>query len=662
MGNATHGVRSRRVIQRVGEQQHAAGGAVEPPTIDWERRLVGRALRVHGDVTLMLLDLLVVAGSLATVLLIRHGGNVPPQYWHGYLFFLPLATGYFLVAHQAAGLYSRIWRYAGIDEARRLLVAGAAVVVLMAATDLACGRPLGLSVVIGGGILATMVVGITRFHARLFAFHRGQRTSGLRLIMLGAGDTGVALLRQLKESPSMGIAPVAILDDDPDRWGRTCAGLRIEGPFSDLPRVARDADAHQVLLAVPNASPALIRRMADLAESADIALRVLPGPAEGLQEPYRVRDARAVAIDDLLGRQAIDTDTADLASQLRDRVVLVTGGGGSIGSEMVRQVAQLQPRTLLVLDHDETHLYDVLNDGHLGVRPTPLLADIRDRQRLHDLMVLHRPDVVVHAAAHKHVPMLEEHPLEACLTNVLGTRNLVAEASAIEVETFVLISTDKAAQATSVMGASKWLAEQIVLRVAHDEGRRWCAVRFGNVLGSRGSVVPLFTRQISAGGPVTVTDPRMTRFFMTIPEAVQLVLRAGSLSPAADLFLLDMGQPVKILELAKRMIRLAGYRPGEDIEIRITGRRPGEQLTEILTTSAEVTEPTTHESISRVLSSPPTRHDLDAALAEIASACEAGDQDLARRNLLSAVAFFRGSEPTAHSRRSQWSLSTTSGS
>jgi FlaA1/EpsC-like NDP-sugar epimerase len=659
----------------------------------WSGRVAERILHARRDWSLVVLDIAVVVGCLATLLLARHGGDVPERYWHGYLIFAPVVGVLFVSGHQMAGLYGRLWRYAGIDEARRMLCAGLATSVVVCLLDVLLLHPVAQSVAVGSVLLATMIVGTTRFQARLFAFHRAQESSGIRLVMLGAGDTGARLLRQLREAPGSGITPVAVLDDDPDKWGRTCVGLRVQGGFADLAAVARANDAHQALLAVPGAPASLIRRLADLAEEADIVLRVLPEPAERLHTPYRVRDARAVAIDDLLGRQPVDTDISDLAEALHDRLVLVTGGGGSIGSEVVRQVAALGPRELLVLDHDETHLYDVLNElpsrvpGSEHVRVTPVLTDIRDRMRVADLLSVRRPDVVIHAAAHKHVPMLEAHPREAALTNVLGTQHLVDAAAAADVGTFVMVSTDKAAHATSVMGASKWLAEQIVLDRARRDRRRWCAVRFGNVLGSRGSVVPLFTRQIAAGGPVTVTDPRMTRYFMTIPEAVQLVLHAAAMAEVGDLFLLDMGKPVRILDLAKRMIRLAGYRLGEDIEIRIIGKRPGEQDHELLTTAAERTEKTLHPSIDRVLAPNGSHVDLADVLSPITRACELDDHEGVRRALLQAVSLVRsperphlylpdsnpplvhGLEPAPHPkspttsmlRRDSWNLSTTYG-
>jgi FlaA1/EpsC-like NDP-sugar epimerase len=645
-----------------GGDEQVEGGATGAAT--WEQRLAARATTLRGDWTLRLLDAVVMAACLGTMLLVRHGGEVPARYWHGYLLYLPVAIATFVAVQDGAGLYRRIWRYAGVDEARRLLVAGAGAMALLVAADLMLRRPVGLSVVVGAGLLTTMVAGTIRFQARLFSVRRARETTGLRLIMLGGGDTGASLLRQLRESTAGGITPVAILDDDPEKRGRTLLGVRVAGTFADLDEVARRTDAHQALLAVPSASAALVRRMTDLAEAAEVSLRILPDPAERAHVPYRMRDARAVAIEDLLGRQSVDTDNADLAEVLGDRVVMVTGGGGSIGSEVVRQLAQLSPRRLLVLDHDETHLHDVLSEfpDRLGGRLQSLLVDVRDEVMIREVVLHHRPDVVVHAAAHKHVPMLEEHPREAALTNVLGTRNLVAAASEADVENFVLISTDKAAHATSVMGASKWLAEQIVLGTARREGRRWCAVRFGNVLGSRGSVVPLFTRQISAGGPVTVTDPRMTRFFMTIPEAVHLVLRSTALRGCGDLFLLDMGQPVRIIDLAKRMVRLAGYRLGEDIEIRVTGARPGEQLTELLTTADEDTEPTAHRSIARVIT--PITGDLDATLEPVVRACGSDDQQAARHALLRAVSSgrTRDIDHSNHRGTRAWSLSTISGS
>ena len=357
-----------------------------------------------------------------------------------------------------------------------------------------------------------------------------------------------------------------------------------------------EQDLHQAILAVPTAAMADIRRAADLADEARVPLRVLPPVHEIIGGRVQTSAVRDLRIDDLLGRSPVDTDLAAVRALIGGRRVLVTGAGGSIGSEIARQVAECGPAELLLLEHDETHLHELLATLHTTVRSTALLADVRHRDQVIRLFLQHRPEIVFHAAAHKHVPLLEEHPCEAVKTNVMGTRNVVDAAVAAATERLVFVSTDKAVAPSSVMGATKRLGEVMTL-AAGGLDRHYCAVRFGNVLGSRGSVIPTFVRQIEAGGPVTVTDARMTRFFMSIPEAVQLVLQAAALSGGSEIFMLEMGEPVRIIELAKRMVRLSGYRPGADIEIRVTGMRPGEKLEEELRTPAEMPTPTEHPSI-----------------------------------------------------------------
>jgi FlaA1/EpsC-like NDP-sugar epimerase len=415
------------------------------------------------------------------------------------------------------------------------------------------------------------------------------------VVVIGAADAGAALVHDMLRSPKLGLVPVAFLDEDERRHGRVSMGVRIEGGVDDLERVANELGAHQAVLAVPSPTPELVRRAAHAAERAGIPLRVMPGVASLMKGAPTVHDLRDLRIEDLIGRTQVPTDLAAVRGALTGRRVLITGAGGSIGSEIARQVLACAPAKLILLEHDETHLHDIsaeLADD----RVVEALADIRDTAALGDIFDRHRPHVVFHAAAHKHVPLLERHPCEAAATNVIGTANTVRAAKEAGVERFVFISTDKAVQPSSVMGASKWLGEQVVLATRPDDAR-YCAVRFGNVLGSRGSVVPTFARQIEAGGPVTVTDERMTRFFMSIEEAVQLVLQAASMAEGGEVFILDMGEPVRIIELAERMIRLAGRRVGDDVSIEIVGTRGGEKLTETLWGPQELPEGTGHPSI-----------------------------------------------------------------
>ncbi len=604
------------------------------------QRLQHRATRLRSWVLLAVIDLALVAICFAAVLLLAYSSiGVPPHAWDGYLAFLPMAAAVYVLAHALFGLYGRVWRYAGVDEARRVLVSGAiagAVVTTLSWPD----REVPHIVAVGGAVFTTMLVGATRFQARLFAFRRRAETSGTTVIVLGAGSTGAMLVRQMRESRRLRLRPVAILDDDPVRRGRSLIGVPVAGTFDDLVDVARRFDADQAVLAVPDAPRALVRRMADLAERAGVALRVLPEPDAVQASPVGLPDLRNLAIEDLLGRGQVSTDLGAVSALVAGRRVLVTGGGGSIGSEIARQVARLGPAELVVLDHDETHLHETLGDlGALGgaVEPTAALCDVRDPHRLGVVFDEHRPDVVFHAAAHKHVPMLERHAVEAVMTNVFGTRHVVEAAQRVGTRHLVLISTDKAVRAKSVMGASKRIAEHILVRAAVANGRPWCAVRFGNVLGSRGSVVPTFASQIAHGGPVTVTDPRMTRYFMSIPEAVALVIQAAAFSEGGDLFMLDMGEPVRIVDLARRMVRLAGLRVGDDIELRITGLRPGEKLHEELSTPEEGGAGTAHPSVLRLRPRPFHAAELENVLERLSSLTADLDDQRAAASLLEAA-------------------------
>jgi FlaA1/EpsC-like NDP-sugar epimerase len=416
----------------------------------------------------------------------------------------------------------------------------------------------------------------------------------------------------------MGFRPVAVLDDDVHRHQRSFMGVRVWGGIDDLPAVVEATGANLAVFAQTNASQHDIRRAAAAAEAANVALKILPGVSNAMRNGASLRDVRDVRIEDLIGRAEVQTDLDAVRSMLAGRRVLITGAGGSIGSEIARQVARCAPELLVVLDHDETHLHDVASN--LDGEVVSALVDIRNRQRVLRVFRQHRPEVVFHAAAHKHVPLLEAHPTEAAETNVFGTANVLAASIDVGAQRFVAISTDKAVYPSSVMGASKRISEQLVLQRAPSQAA-FCAVRFGNVLGSRGSVVPTFMRQIDAGGPVTVTDERMTRFFMSIEEAVQLVLQAATLADAdagGEVFMLDMGEPVRIVDLAERMIRLSGRQPGRDIRIEITGTRPGEKLTEELTEVDEETSPTPHPSVRRVMTTPLPSWMLESGLVDLA--------------------------------------------
>ncbi len=594
----------------------------------WQRA-VGRSARMRGHTPLVVLDLGLVGVAYAGMLVARFDTEVPIEAWSGFRLFLPLAMAVHVGANWVAGLYGPVWEQASIREAQRLLAAGLLGLVVLTSALLVLPRLVPLSVVIIGAGLAMGLFGLLRFHSRLFARRRWPRGE-TRIMIVGAGQSAAALLRELDRDDVTHLQPVALVDDDPRKLGRRLADLPILGTVDELAEVGAPLKVDQVLLAIPSATSELVQRVAERTAELGAELKVLPRVSELVNGSPHLRDVRDLSIDDLLGRQQVVTDLTALESMVRGRRVLVTGGGGSIGSEIARQLALYGPARLVLVDRDETHLFDAV--AEIAAPCEQVLLDVRDGQGVERLFAEVRPEIVYHAAANKHVPLLEGHPCEAVTTNVLGTRNVALAAREHGVGAFVLISTDKAVNPTSVMGASKRVCEQIVLHAAPVDAA-WCAVRFGNVLGSRGSVVPSFVRQIRRGGPVTVTHPDMTRYFMSISEAVQLVLQAGALARGREVFVLDMGDPVHILDLAHRMVSLAGLRPGVDIRIDITGLRPGERLTEELSSAQEHVTSTTHPKIKQLC--PPLLGEqvLDRSLDELQRSAEEHDEPVARRLL-----------------------------
>ncbi len=584
----------------------------------------------RSDAVLVLLDVVMVVVAYLLILLGRFDLDVPEWAWSGLRTFLPIAILVHLLANLLARLYGPVWEQASMVEARRVLVAGgAATLALLLVAWVLAPEFLPLSVVLVGGGFATALFGLVRFQSRLFALRRRSEPGEVRILLVGAGDAAGSLLREIARHAKSPIDPVAIVDDDVRKQGRRLAQVPIVGGIDDLGEAARTFDVDQVLLAIPSADSLLVRRVADQVQELDLPLKILPGVDERVNGRPRMQDVRDLSIDDLLGRQQIKTDLAAVASMIQGRRVLVTGAGGSIGSEIARQVARLDPACLILLDRDETHLFDAA--AAVGAC-TEVLLDVRDRGEVERLFARERPEIVFHAAANKHVPLLESHPREAAATNVIGTRNIVEAAKATAVEHLVLVSTDKAVNPSSVMGASKRLAERLVLTAA-PPGAAWCAVRFGNVLGSRGSVVPTFVRQIREGGPVTITHPEMTRYFMSIPEAVQLVLQAGAMAEDPEIFMLDMGEPVRIMDLATRMISLAGYEVGVDIELQVTGIRPGEKLEEELHVAEEKQQKTVHPKILRLNSIRVAEREVGLIVERLGLALENSDDAAVREAL-----------------------------
>jgi FlaA1/EpsC-like NDP-sugar epimerase len=592
--------------------------------------------RLRSDLSLGLVDVMLVAGSFVVLLAVRFDGNIPSQYQSRLFAFLPVIILVHLGSNLAWGLYGQIWKHASVAEARRIVFAGATAGALIFLVNPMRAFPVPRSVALLGAFLATMVMGAARFQGRL---RRRSGSPGVeaatRVAIVGAGDAGASIVREMRRQAETDRVPVAIVDDDPRKQGRSMLGVPVVGDIANLPEVVRHFAADEVLIAIPSADQQLINEIMQGAELAGVPLKVLPPVRDLLNDRPSVRDARDINIEDLLGRAQVATDIEEIRAVVGGATVLITGAGGSIGSEIAKQVSELGPGRLVLLDHDETHLHDV--NGQLDATAELDLTDIRDCDRIAALMRELQPDVVFHAAAHKHVPLLEAQPTEAVRTNVLGTYNVVAAAAETGVDRLVFISSDKAVRPSNVLGYSKWLGEQIVLLLA-PEGSRWCSVRFGNVLGSRGSVIPTFARQISEGGPVTVTDPRMTRFFMSVRESVQLVLQASTLSEGGEIFMLDMGEAVNILELAERMVRLSGHQVGTEIPIRFSGRRPGEKLAEDLQNPEEQGSPTRHPSIVRLTATRIDPENLDKSTRELERlVAERLDEQAAQRMIALAV-------------------------
>jgi FlaA1/EpsC-like NDP-sugar epimerase len=465
----------------------------------------------------------------------------------------------------------------------------------------------------------------------------GERT---RVLLVGAGAAGVVVARELNARPDLGLVAVGFVDDDPLKVGTHIAGLPVLGASADIAAIAERKRVQRVLITIANAPGPAVRAIALRCKDAGLDTKIIPGIYEIVGDQVNLSRIRDVAIEDLLGREPVQLDEIQVADSITGRLVMITGAGGSIGSEVCRQVARFGPGRLVLVERFENALFDIHRElvaAFPGVTIEPCVADLSDVPRMRRIFDGTRPDVVFHAAAHKHVPMMELNPGEAIKNNIGGTRIVADLADEFGVGQFVMISTDKAVNPTSVMGATKRVAEIYIQALAHRSKTRFVTVRFGNVLGSNGSVIPIFKEQIARGGPVTVTHPDMCRYFMTIPEASQLVLQAGAMGQGGEIFILDMGEPVKIVDLAKDLIRLSGLRPGEDIELKFTGMRPGEKLFEELSTDAEHTDKTKHPKIFIGRVDPSAYADVTSALVELLGQADDADPAALRTALAKIV-------------------------
>jgi len=592
--------------------------------------------------SLLLADLfMIVMSVLASFALRLDVGPVFSFYLPSALTMVVIALLIKPVVYYFFGLYRRYWVYASVRELRLIflatLTASAAVGVLVVLVRSLGGFSVGFprSVIGIDWLLSLFSVGGLRIVIRLLAESGqiSQKADGgsgrRRVVIAGAGDAGVLVLREMQRNPQLHMVPVAFVDDDPEKKGMEIHGIKVMGGLGIVNEVVERTVADEVVIAIPTAPGHIVRLLTDECRAKGIPFRTMPGIYELIGGKVSVSRLREVDIDDLLRREPAALDDEAVGRTLTGRRVLITGAGGSIGLELCRQVARWNPAQLILLGHGENSIFEALlelREDNQSLPILPIIADVRDVDRIHDIFSDLRPEVIFHAAAHKHVSLMEINVEEAVTNNVLGTKNVIEAAIASGTERLVLISTDKAVTPKSVMGATKRVAEMIVRDAAGRTGRNFVTVRFGNVLGSRGSIVPIFRRQIASGGPITITHPEMRRFFMTIPESVHLVLQAASMGSGGDLFVLKMGEQIRIVDLAEDLIRLSGLEPGKDIKIQYTGIRPGEKLSEALWDDGFLYSDTTHPDIVRVdENGDMDRTTLEAMIDELVRLAEEGD-------------------------------------
>lgn len=536
------------------------------------------------------------------------------------LFFQYLPSAYWMVGvallvkpliYYFFGLYRRMWLYASVQELKLIVIAATAASVIVSVIMVSLltfgvlnGFPRRVLVI--DWLLSILAVGGLRFGLRVLGENFSsnavvsQNRNYKRILVIGAGDAGALVIRELQKNSQMNLTPVGFLDDNPSKQKQQIYGVPVVGKITELSKTLDNLKIDEVIIAIPSAPGRIVRLVADICRVKKVPFRTMPGIYELLGGTVNVNRLRQVDITDLLRRQPAHMNDELIGLTLSGKTVMVSGAGGSIGRELCRQIARWGPSELILLGHGENSIFEGLLDlreNFNGLSFIPIIADMRDKSRLEKIFERHHPQVVFHAAAHKHVPLMELNAEEAVTNNILGTKNLVEVAEKYDVNRLVMISTDKAIRPKSIMGATKRIAEMIVLDAAARTGRPFCVVRFGNVLGSRGSVVPIFERQIAKGGPITITHPDMKRYFMTIPEAVYLVLQAAGMGKGGETFVLNMGDQVRIVDLAEDLIRLSGLEPGRDIEIVFTGSRPGEKLSEDLWDEGLTFQRTIHPDI-----------------------------------------------------------------
>lgn len=597
----------------------------------------------------VLIDLTVLGVAFGLAFVTRFDGSLPHAAFKQLLILWPYVVGFQYGMLVLFGVTKFAWRYVSLREVRRIGFAlGTATIILIAVRLLApvlitaSGYARYAAIPLGVGIIdfALAFLGVAGVRGlRRILTERSSR-SGLaanhhstntRTILIGAGQAGAMVAREIASRPDLGVSPIGFLDDDKGKHGLEIHGLKVLGAISELPELAKKLGAQQGLISMASASGETVRRILQLCETIPLPVKIIPGIFEILDGKVNLSRIRTVSIEDLLGRPAVSLDLPQIEAFLHGKRVLVTGAGGSIGSELCRQIAAFGPASITLVERAEFHLFSIHSElvkrfPKLDIRPR--ICDVCDSKRLDGVFAADRPEVVFHAAAHKHVPMMEWNPGEAIKNNVFGTRKVADAAHKHGVGAFVMISTDKAVNPTSIMGTTKRVAEMYVQSLSRTSNTKYTAVRFGNVLGSAGSVIPVFQKQIEGGGPVTVTHPEMKRYFMTIPEACQLVMQAGAMGNGGEIFVLDMGTPMKIADLARDLIRLSGFEPDVDIRIEYTGVRPGEKLFEELGFDGEKMDKTRHAKIFVGRLSPCDYAEVEANLSFLAgfTACQSAGE------------------------------------
>ena len=574
--------------------------------IDMKKLVTNKALLVR-RIGLMTYDVVAILASSALGLLMRFYfdyESISNPMWIEYIWhYLPINIVTTIVLFYLFHLYQSLWTYAGVAEMASTITACILSSIIMTVGMLLLHFNMPRRYYFYYAFCLLVFVVLSRFAYRLFRTFVQKRTEkaiSKNVMVIGAGEAGNSLIREMNTSKFIQKSVLCVIDDDKTKIGNYIHGVKVVGGREDILEYAAQYDIDEIIVAMPSASRHELKEILEICKETKCELKTLPGIYQLVNGEVNVSQLRKVDVVDLLGREPIQVDLDSIMNYVNGKVVLVTGGGGSIGSELCRQIATKKPKQLIIVDIYENSAYDIqqeLMHNHPDLDLKVLIASVRNTNRMNDIFATYHPNIVYHAAAHKHVPLMEDSPNEAIKNNVMGTWKTAQAAVDNGVDKFVMISTDKAVNPTNIMGASKRICEMIVQSYNNRSKTDFVAVRFGNVLGSNGSVIPLFKKQIAAGGPVTVTHPDIIRYFMTIPEAVSLVLQAGAYAKGGEIFVLDMGEPVRILDLAKNLIRLSGYVPGEDIEIEFTGLRPGEKLYEELLMKEEGMQETANKLI-----------------------------------------------------------------